>query len=160
MRESWILFDTKRAALPDNFNGEVDFVLRRPNAGAELDDHVLGMRAETINHFLDRIRGDAELGAFATGMHKADRRRFWIDDVNRATVCDVNAERDTQLIGDDAVAAGEFAAHRAAATAIDRCYFVSMNLFRSEQRPIAHTDCVANFPMGDLEPLQHFGFIV
>jgi hypothetical protein len=43
-------------------------------------------------------------------MHKANRRGFWVYDVNCATVSDVNAERDAALIGDDAIARGKFAA--------------------------------------------------
>jgi hypothetical protein len=35
-----------------------------------------------------------------------------------------------------------------------------VDLFGGEQRPIAKAGCVANFLMGDIEPLQNFGFIV
>ena len=70
-----------------------------------------GIGAEAFNHLSDRVCDDAKLGAFASGMHKANRRRFWIYDVNCATVRDVNAERDAALIGDNAIARGEFAAH-------------------------------------------------
>ena len=93
------------------------------------------------------------LGAFASGMRKTDRRRFWIDNVNCAAVGDVNPQRDATLIGDDAVAAGEFAAHRAAATTIDNCDFVAVNLFGGKERPIADADCVADFAMRGIEPL-------
>ena len=55
---------------------------------------------------------------------------------------------------------GEFAAHRAAATAVDYCNFISVDLFSGEQRPIAKAGCVANFLMCGIEPLQHFGLIV
>jgi hypothetical protein len=57
------------------------------------------------------------------------------------------------LIRDNAVARGQFAAHRAAATAIDNGNVVSVDLLSGEQRPIADTDYVANFPMGDVESL-------
>jgi hypothetical protein len=36
---------------------------------------------------------------------------------------------------------------------IDGCDLVSVNLLSSEQRPIAHADCVADFAMGRIEPL-------
>src|SRR5439155_14040322 len=98
------------AALPDDFGGEIDFVVRRPNARTELHDHVRGIGAEAFDHLSDRVCDDAKFGAFASGMHKANRRRFWIYDVNYATVSDVNAERDAALTGDNAIAAGEFAA--------------------------------------------------
>src|SRR6188472_313308 len=134
--------------------------MRWPNTGTELDDHVRGIGTEAFYHLSDRVCHDAKLGSFASGMHKANRRRFRIHDVNRATVCDVNAERDATLIRNNAIARGEFAAHSAAATAVDYRNFMTVDLFGGEQRPLAHADCVANFLMCSVEPLQHFGFIV
>jgi hypothetical protein len=96
--------------LPDDFGGEIDLVMGWANAGTKLDDHLRGIGAEAFNHLSDRVCDDAELGSFAAGMHKANRRRFWIHHVNRATISDINAERDTALIGNDAIARGEFAA--------------------------------------------------
>src|SRR6476646_10380726 len=141
------VLNAERPALPDDFGGEIDFVVRRANAGAELHDHVRGIGAEAFNHLSDRVCDDAKLGSFASGMHKANRRRFWIYDVNCAAVSDVNAERDAALIGDDSIARGEFAAwrgRRSAASAvgaerrpylIDNCNFISVDLFGGEQRP-------------------------
>src|SRR5262249_7573536 len=120
-------------------------------AGTELHDHVCGIGAEAISHFSDRVCDGAYLGAFASGMHKANRRRFWIHNINGATVGDIDAERDTALIRDKPVAVGDFAAHRAAATAIDNGDVVSVDLLSGEQRPITNTDCVANFPMRGVE---------
>src|SRR5207245_896819 len=139
--------------LSDDFGGEIDFVMRRANTGAEFHDHVRGLGAEAIDHLPDCVRDDTELGAFAAGMYETDRRRFWIDNVNSATVGNVNAQGNAALIGDNAVAAGEFAAHRAAATGIDNRDFVPVNLFGGEKRPIADADCIANFAMGGVEPL-------
>jgi hypothetical protein len=96
--------------LPDDFGCEIDLVMGWANTRAELHDHVRGIGPEAFNHLSDRVCDDAKLGAFAAGMHKANRRRCWIYDVNCATVCDVNAERDAALIGDNAIASGEFAA--------------------------------------------------
>ena len=147
------LLNAKLAALPDDFAYEIDLVVRRANAGAELHDQVRGIGAEAINHLSERVCDDAKLGAFAPGMHKADPRCFWIHDVNRATVGDVNSQPDAALVCDDAIAAGKFAAHRAAAAAIDNCDFVSVNLFRGEQRPVTDPDRIANFAMCGVEPL-------
>src|SRR4029077_19258687 len=98
-------------------------------------------------------------------MHKANRRCFWINNVNRATVSDVNAEGDTALIGNDAIARGEFTSINSAEdsghdSVVDKGNVVSVDLFCGEQRPIAKAGCVANFPMCGIEPLQRFGFIV
>ena len=40
-------------------------------------------------------------------MDETDGRRVWIDNVDRAAISDVNAERDFSLIRDDAVAPRE-----------------------------------------------------
>lgn len=147
------MLNADRAALPDDFGGEIDFVVGWANAGTQLHDQVSGVGAEAFNHLSDRVCDDAKLGAFASGMRKAGCRRFWIYDVDCATVGDINPERDVALIGDNAVGRGEFAAHRAAATAVDHGDFVSVDLFRREQRHIAKAGCVANFPMRGIEPL-------
>src|SRR5437016_13914183 len=84
--------------------------MRRSDAGAELHDHVRRIGTEPINHLPDRICDDAELGAFAPGMHQTDGRGFRIDDVKSAAVGDVNAERDAALIRDDSIAARKLAA--------------------------------------------------
>ena len=159
------LLNAERAALPDDLGAEIDFVVRRPNARAELHDHARGIGAEVFDHLSDRVCDDAKLGAFASGMHQPNCRRFWIYDVNCATVSDVNAERDAALIGDNAIAAPEFATINSAEdsgpySAIDNGDFVSVDLFGGEQRPIAKAGCVANFAMCGVEPLEHFGFIV
>jgi len=69
------------------------------------------------------------------------------------------------LIGDNGIAAGEFAAINSAEdserySVFDNGDFVSMDLFGGEQRPIPKAGCVANLAMCGVEPLQHFGFIV
>jgi hypothetical protein len=103
------LLNAERAALPDNFRSEIDLVVGRANARTELDDHVCGIGAEARYHLSDCIGDDTQFGASASGMHKAYHRRFWIYNVNRATIRDVNAQRDTALIGDNAIACGKLA---------------------------------------------------
>ena len=140
------VLNAKRATLPGYFGGEIDFVVGWANARTELDDHIRGIGAEAFNHLSDCVCHDAKLGAFTAGMHKADRRRCWIYDVNCATVSDINAERDTALIGNNAIAARKFAAHRATATAIDHGDVISVDLFGGEQRPIRQSRLLAEFP--------------
>jgi hypothetical protein len=164
--------NAERATLPDDFGGKIDFIMRRPNAGAQLDDYVRGIGAEVFNHLSDCVCNNAELSAFPSRMHKANRRRFWIHDVNCATVGDVDPEGDAAPIRDKPIARGEFAARdgrRSAASAvgaerrpylIDYSDVVSVNLFGGEQRPIAKAGCLSNFAMRRIESLQHFGFIV
>ena len=159
------LFYADGPALADDFGRKIDLVMGWANTRAELHDHARGIGAEAFDHLSDRVCDDAKLGAFASGMDKANRRRFRIYDVNCATVSDVNAERDVALIGDNAIAAGEFATINSAEdsgrySAIDNGDFVIVDLFDGEQRPIPKAGCVANFAMYGVKPLQHFGFIV
>jgi len=140
------------SALANNFGGEIGLVMRWTNTGAELHDHVGRSRSEAFSHLRNCFADNAELGAFATGMRQTDSRRFWIDNVNSATVGNVNAQRDTVLIGDNAVTAGKmfiFAADTAAPTIckIDDRDLVPVNLFGRKQRPIADADSVANFAL-------------
>ena len=80
------LLNTERATLPDDFRSEIDLVVGWANAGTELHDHICGIGPEAFNHLSDRVCDDAKLGAFAAGMRKANSRRFWIYDVNCATI--------------------------------------------------------------------------
>jgi hypothetical protein len=148
-----------RTTLPDYFGSEIDFVVGWADTRTELHDHVRGIGAEAFNHLSDCTCDNAELGAFAPGMDKANCRRFRIYDVNRATVRDVNAECDAALISNDAIAGWEFAGHRAAATAIDYSDVVTMDLLGGEERPIIKASGLANFLMGGIKPLEYLGFL-
>ena len=101
------LLHTAGSTLPNNLRREIDLVMGRPNAGTELDDEIGRRRTKTLVHEFDRSRSDFELGAFLSRMHESDCRRFWIDDVNRAAVRNVNAEANAALICNDTIAAGK-----------------------------------------------------
>ena len=60
------LLNAQRTTLPDDFGSEIDFIVRRANAGTELHDHLRRIGSEAINHFVNGIGDDAELGAFAS----------------------------------------------------------------------------------------------
>ena len=139
------------ATLLDNFRREIDLVMRRTNAGTELHDQIARLRSELLDHLGDCIRNDAKLCALAAGMDETDGWRIWIDNVNSAAVSDMNAERDTRLICNEAVAAGEMLI--LVNRSIDNCDLVAMNLFGGKQRPIADSNRVSNFPMHCVESL-------
>jgi len=146
------------AAFFDDFRGEIDFVMRRTNAGAQLHDQVERSRPEACDHLRDRIRDDTKLGPFAAGMDETDRRRFWIDNINRATIGDMNAEQNFPLIRDKTVAPGEMPVR--VHWRIDSGDFVAVNLFCGKQRPTFNTNCASNVSMRGFESSQCFGFIV
>jgi len=118
------------ATLLDNFRRKIDLVMRRTNAGTELHDQIVRLRCKLLDHLGDCIRNDAELCPLAAGMHQTDSRRFWIDNVNSATVGDVNAKRDSRLICDEAVAACQMFVRFD--RCIDDCDFVPVNLLRGD----------------------------
>src|SRR6266705_5493758 len=91
-------------------------------------------------------------------MDKTDGRRFWIDNVNRATIGDMNAEQNFSLVGDNAVATVELFARFN--WSVDNRNFVAVNLFRGKQRPTFHTNFASNVSMRSFESSQYPGFIV
>ena len=82
-------------------------------------------------------------------MHEANSERDWIDKVNRAAIGHVNPERDFALIGDEAVATGEFFTR--CLCKIDNRDLVAVNLFGGEQWPVSHSERAANFKMRGIE---------
>jgi hypothetical protein len=91
-------------------------------------------------------------------MDETDGRGFWIDNINRATIGDMDAEQNFPLIRDDSVATGELFARFN--WSIDNRNFVSVNLFRGKQRPTFNTNYASNVSMCSFESPQCFGFIV
>lgn len=91
-------------------------------------------------------------------MDESDGRGFWIDNINRATIGDMNAEQNFPLVRDDSVAPGELSARFN--WSIDNRNFVSVNLFRGKQRPTFNTNFASNVSMRGFESPQCFGFIV
>ena len=143
-------FHAEFAALRDHIRRKIDFVMRRPDAGAELYDQSRRIGTEAINHLSDTVRDDAKLGALATGMRETNRRRCRIDNVNSAAISDINAESDIALLRDDAVATGKFAT---AARTICNRDFVSMNLFRPKKRPVGNANRGTDFAMRGIKAI-------
>ena len=83
-------------------------------------------------------------------MHQADRGRFWIDDINRAAIRDVNAKQHSALIGDERIACREMSVRFN--RFIHDCYFIAVNLLGDQQRPIAESTSMTNLPVCPLKP--------
>jgi len=91
-------------------------------------------------------------------MHQTDGRRFWVDNINRATISDVNAECESVLICNNAVAACKLFV--GGNWSIDDSNLVAVNLFIRQQRPICDADAAPDFVMNVLEQSQHFSLII
>ena len=87
------------AALLDNVGSKINLVMRRANAGAELHNQIGRVRSESFSHLLNRFGNDRQLSALFSRVHQTDGERFRIDNVNRAAIGHVNAERDPTLVG-------------------------------------------------------------
>ncbi len=86
-------------------------------------------------HFLNGSAGDPKLGALLSRMHQADRRRPGIDNVNRATIRDMDSKQNAWLLRNQAVEALKFFFriwHN-----IDNCNLITMDLLDCDAWPIA-----------------------
>lgn len=91
-------------------------------------------------------------------MYQTNGRCLLIDNVNRATIGDVNAECDATLIRNQSIAAAEFLI--VFDCKIDNCDFVAVNLLRRDEWPLSEADLSTDSPVGGLQVPQSFGFIV
>src|SRR5260370_41585524 len=144
--------------LLDNFCGEIDFVMRRPNAWAELHNQLGRVRTETFSHLLDRFRNNRRLSPFFPGMDETDHRCFWIDNVNGTAIGHMNTKGNPFLVLDDSIAIREFSVP--AYRLIDNRDFVSMNLLCGQKRPFCHSNFSTHLAMNSIESFQCFGFVV
>lgn len=58
------LFDTGIPTLPGNFGGEINFVMRRPNARAELRDQIAGPDTKFLAHRFNGTPNDSQGSSF------------------------------------------------------------------------------------------------
>lgn len=116
------------------------------------------MRTELRCHRFDRVWDDAEFGPFFTRMNETDRATNWIDEVNGATIGDVNAETDSSPIGDDPVAICETLVRRD--IHVDDGNFLPMDLLRGDKRRTPELMFGANFSVNRVEPGKRLGFVV
>src|ERR1700736_2279691 len=91
-------------------------------------------------------------------MEQCSRTDLWIDNVNRATIRNVDPKRDSPLIGNKTIVSGKMFIARW--QSIDYRNSVAVHLFGSHQRPVAHTKVVSSCAMSTFKPSQCFLFIV
>jgi hypothetical protein len=89
---------------------------------------------------------------------ESDRRRFWIDNVNRAAIGDVNPENNLLLVGDQPIASGEHVI--GVNRMIDNRDFIAVDLLCSEQRPISDSDLATKLAMSRIQSPKGLGFVV
>jgi hypothetical protein len=146
------------AALPCDLRGEIDLVVRRANAGAELNQEIGRARTKLSGHRVDRGRHHPKLGAFLARMDQANGVANGIDEINRAAIGDVNAETNATLTCNQSVAVLE--TFVSANRGIDKGDIFSMNLLRGNERQISDPVFAADFPVHSVQPRERFRLIV
>lgn len=131
--------DSGSAGLGEDGGGEVDFVKRGADAGAELHDHFRGVAAEFALHFFNGDGRDAEFAAFAAGVQERDDAALGIDDKNGAAIGDVDAEADARVGGDESVGVRDLRG----ALRIDDGDFAAVDLIRGDENVIAQSGLMA-----------------
>ena len=111
-----------------------------------------------FGHRFDDARGDAKLRSFFSGVHQTDRIADRIDEVNSATIGDVNSETNAALISNQAVTAVETFVSRD--RLIDNTDARTMHLLRSHEGRDAEPMFSPDFPMSSVQPSQRFRFVV
>ncbi len=143
---------------PNNLGCEINFIMRRTNAGAELHDEVARSGSKFGVHPVNRVRDDAELCSLLPGMDQSDRASDRIDEVNGATIRHVDAETDTALVRHQTIASIEtfVGSHRR----VDHADAIIVNLLRRDEGHSCDAIESPHFSMNLIEPLECFRFFV
>jgi hypothetical protein len=82
--------------------GEIDLVMRWPDAGSENGDEIGRLAAEVTGHRYDGLSRDVQFGALLAGVEKADGAGAGIEEGEGPAVGDVDAEEEG-VPGDEGV---------------------------------------------------------
>lgn len=99
--------DAEGEGIEVDLGRKVDLVMRRPDAGGELDDEITGAGAVGFFHRGDGSGNDAELAAVLAGVEEGDGDVCGIDEVNSGAVGDVDPEKGAGSVGHEAIDSGK-----------------------------------------------------
>ena len=108
-------------------------------------------------HRANGLGNNPELRPFFPGMHEADCLAHGIDDEDRATIGDVNAEAHASSIGDQAVTT--FKAGAINGGGIDNSNAVAVHLLRGHERHAFEPMFFSDFAMISVQPRQRFHLV-
>src|SRR5436190_3251642 len=91
-------------------------------------------------------------------MHQTYRRVDGVDEINSATIGDINAEANTALICNQAITTLETFVHRDRLMA--NADTLSVHLLRCDERRAAESMCSSDFTMHAIQPSERLQFIV
>ena len=144
--------------LLDNLGGEIDFVMRGPNARAELRNEVGCLHPEAFVQQFDCVCGNSQCASFFARVDQTDSAEVAINEIKGAAIGDVDAETNIALVGNQSIAISE--ATIVGERRIDDGDFVSMHLLRRNKRTLLQAKFAPRAPMNFVETIEHNGFVV
>jgi hypothetical protein len=111
--------------LGNDFSGEIDFVVRRPDTGTQLGDEIFGITSKFLRHTKNRPPNDIERGPSLPGMYESDSSPPRIDQKNSTAVGNIDTQKDVAIASDDRVDPRTFGRR----SGRHHSHFVAMNLF-------------------------------
>jgi hypothetical protein len=152
------LFDPALATLSHNLRREIDFVMRRTDAGTQLNDEIGRLDPEFLPHQVDCTVHNSERGSFFSGMNQANYPGISVHQVNRAAISYVNPKADIALIRNQPIAIFETVIR--GRDRFDSCDLVSMNLAHRNEFSITQAKNLPRLPMHLVEVFQDDGFVM
>ena len=152
------LLDTGVTTLPDNFRGKINLVMRRPNARAQLRNHITGSNSKLLAHRRDRVPNDSEGRSLLAGMNQANCPGILVNQINRAAISYINPKADIPLIGNQPIAILETVV--GVSRRVDNCNLISMNLPRRNKFSIIQAKNLPRLSVNLVEVFQDNRFVV
>ena len=143
------LFHPAVLALPNDFSGKIDFVMRRSDAWTDLHDQVRRRRTKACVHLFDRSGDNTKSGPLLARMNQAETTLQWIDDVNGGAIRYVNAEANFALVGKESVRTAETAI--LGKRKVDDRELVAVDLFSGSKTEIVQAEFAPSFGVSCIE---------
>ena len=143
--------------MTNDLRGEIHLVVRRTDAGSNLDHKICGIGAELFAHRCDCFRHNSKFGALLSGVHEADCLDFPVCKINGCAVGDVDRKAQPGAIRDKTVGAGDVGRIQA----IDSGQKVAMNLFGNGEWEAGESQRICRFAVDRPEttksglPIRH-----
>ena len=151
------IFHPALLATAHNLRREIHFVVRRADAGAQLHGQILRSGAESLHHEINRTPDNIEFAPFLSRVHEANPVAHGVDQINGATIRDIDAEARLGLSRKEPVTPFETLVGRG--HAIDDPHFVAMHLLDGEKGSCADSKIGADCAVNRIEPTQRLLFI-
>ena len=151
-------FDTGIAALPDNFRGEINLVMRRPNARAQLRNQITGSNSKLLTHRRDRVPNDSQGSSFLARMNQTNRPGISVNQIDRAAIGHIDSEADIALVRNQSITA--FKTFVTGGHKIDHRDLIAMDLACRDKFSPTQSQHTSRFAMNLIEVRDHNIFVV